>query len=39
MHFTIDKGASATFRYRILILSGTTTDADLNRLAEAFSSK
>jgi hypothetical protein len=39
MNFTIDKGNSATFRYRIILISGTTTDADLNRAADAFNSK
>ena len=39
LNFTIDKGASATFHYRIFIISGTVTDADLNRLADAFNSK
>ena len=39
LNFTIDKGASATFHYRIFIISGTVTDADLNRLSDAFNSK
>jgi hypothetical protein len=39
LNFTIDKGDSATFRYRILLISGTATDADLNRAADAFNSK
>jgi hypothetical protein len=39
MNFTLDKGASATFHYRILIVSGAATDADLNRAADTFNSK
>lgn len=34
MNFTLDKGASATFRYRILILSGTATDAEIDRASD-----
>ena len=36
MNFTIDKGSSATFRYRILLLSGDATPQDLNHQADAF---
>ena len=39
MNFTIDKGASATFRYRVLILSSAVTDAEMDRQAGAFNSK
>jgi len=39
LNFTLDKGASATFRYRILLISGTASDTALNRLADAFNSK
>ena len=36
MNFTIDKGNSATFKYRILILSAAATDAEMNKAADAF---
>lgn len=39
MNFTLEKGASATFRYRILILSAAVSDAEMNRQADAFNSK
>ena len=38
LNFTLDKGASATFRYRILLLSATASDADLNQQSDAFNS-
>jgi len=36
MNFTLDKGASTTFRYRILILSSPATDAEMNHAADVF---
>ena len=39
LNLTLDKGATASFHYRVLILSGAVTDADLNRAADAFNSK
>jgi hypothetical protein len=36
MNFTIDKGSSVTFKYRILILSTAATDVEMNRAADAF---
>ncbi len=39
MNFTLDKGASATFRYRVLFLSATATDAEMDRAADAFNGK
>jgi hypothetical protein len=36
MNFAIAKGNSATFKYRILILSSAATDAEINRAAVAF---
>jgi hypothetical protein len=36
LNFTIEKGTSATFHYLIIFISGTVTDADLNRLSDAF---
>jgi len=39
LNFTLDPGNSATFRYRILLISATASDADLNRLADTFNSK
>jgi len=36
LYFTIDKGGSATFRYRVLFLSGAATDAAMNAAADAF---
>jgi hypothetical protein len=39
LNFTLDKGASATFHYRIILISGTASAAALNRLADAFNSK
>ena len=38
LNFTLEKGASATFRYRIILISATVADAGLNRLADAFNS-
>jgi len=39
MNFTIDKGNSATFKYRILILSNAATDGEMNRAADDFDSE
>ena len=36
MNFTIDKGKTASFKYRILILSSAATDSEMNRIADAF---
>ena len=36
LNFTLDKGSSATFKYRILILSSPAPDAEMNRAADAF---
>jgi hypothetical protein len=36
MNFTLNKGESASFRYRILIFSGTATPEEMNRRADAF---
>jgi hypothetical protein len=35
-NFTLEKDQTATFRYRILLLSGTASAAELNREADAF---
>lgn len=37
-HFTIEKGHTATFRYRILIDTSAANPAELNRQADAFAS-
>lgn len=39
MNFTIDKDKSATFRYRILFLSGNATPEDLNHQTDTFNSE
>ncbi len=39
LNFTLDKGASATFHYRILLISGTVTPEALNLQSDAFNSK
>jgi hypothetical protein len=36
LNFSIAKGESATFRYRIAILSGTVDDAAMNKAASSF---
>ncbi len=36
MNFSIAKGESATFKYRVLVISGTPTDAAMNEAASAF---
>jgi Methane oxygenase PmoA len=36
LNFSIDKGNSATFKYRVLILSSPATDAEMNHQAETF---
>jgi Methane oxygenase PmoA len=36
MNFTIDKGSTATFRYRVLFLSGPVSDAEITRASDAF---
>jgi len=36
MNFSIAKGESATFRYRVAVLSGTVEDAAMNKAASAF---
>jgi hypothetical protein len=36
MNYTIDKGGSATFRYRVLFLSGPVSDAEMNAAADAY---
>jgi hypothetical protein len=36
MNFTIDAGKSATFRYRVVILSGDATPEELNHQADAW---
>ena len=38
LNFTLDKGESATFRYRILLISGTVTPEALNQQSDAFNS-
>ena len=38
-NFTLDKGASATFRYRIILISGTVSPEALNLQSDAFNSK
>jgi hypothetical protein len=35
-NFTIDKGQTATFRYRVLVISGEASAAELNREADNF---
>ncbi|MGA2536157.1 MAG: PmoA family protein [Terracidiphilus sp.] len=35
-NYTLDKGASATFQYRVLIYSGAVTPAQMDREADAF---
>jgi hypothetical protein len=39
MNFTLEKGAATTFKYRIVILSGPATDAEMNQAANAFDSE
>jgi hypothetical protein len=39
MNFTIEKGASATFRYRVLILSGAVTAEEMDHEAAGFDAK
>jgi hypothetical protein len=36
LNFSLEKGKSATFKYRVLMLSSAATDVDLNHAAEAF---
>jgi hypothetical protein len=36
MNFTLDKGASTTFKYRILLLSSPATDTEMDHAADAF---
>ena len=36
MNFTLDKGGSTSFKYRVLILSSAATDGEMNRVADAF---
>jgi len=36
MNFSIAKGETATFKYRVLILSGAADDAAMTRAADAF---
>ena len=36
MNYSIATGDSATFKYRILIVSGTASDAEINKQASAF---
>jgi hypothetical protein len=38
-NFTLDKGQTATFRYRIMLISGEATAAELNREADAFAAE
>ena len=38
-NFTLEKGQTATFRYRILLISGEASSADLNRDADAFAAE
>ena len=38
-NFTLEKGATATFKYRVLISSQTLSASDLNREADAFGSE
>jgi hypothetical protein len=39
MNFTIDKDKSATFRYRILFLSGKATPEELTHQTDVFDSE
>jgi hypothetical protein len=39
LNFTLDPGNSATFRYRILLISGTVSPEALNQQSDAFNSK
>ena len=36
LNFTLDKDQSVTFRYRVLLLTGTPTPAEMNKEADAF---
>jgi len=36
MNYSIETGKAATFRYRILIVSGTARSDELNRQAQKF---
>ena len=36
MNFSIAKGETATFKYRVLLLSGTASDEEMNKAAKAF---
>jgi hypothetical protein len=36
MNYSIGEGSSATFKYRVLIVSGTASDAEMNKEASAF---
>lgn len=39
LNFTLEKGQTATFRYRVLLISGTPSAADMNREADAFAAE
>jgi hypothetical protein len=39
LHFTLEKGQSATFRYRIVLYTHAATPAELNREADAFAAE
>lgn len=39
LNFKLKKGESVLFRYRVVISSGGTTDAELNKLADEFAKK
>ena len=36
MNFSIGKGESATFKYRVLLISGTASDGEMNKVAKVF---
>jgi len=36
MNFSIAKGETATFKYRVLLVSGTASDEEMNKAAKAF---
>lgn len=36
MNFSIAKGETATFKYRVMVLSGAPTDSDMNQAASSF---
>jgi hypothetical protein len=39
LNFTLDKGQSATFRYRVLLICGKPSTSDLNNEADRFAAE